>query len=551
MSSYDQKKVANIIAVVGVFVFTFILSLKQIYNNDLWWHLKSGVWILEHGAIPYTDTFSFLTEGEPWYNLSWLSGVVLYSVYAFSGLDGLVIFKAVLIGAGFAIACQYLIRNNVNPFLAALIVGFAAVVAAFRFLLRPSFLLFFFVPILFWLCAKLKDHFQAISITLIFMTIVWINLHGGAFLAPVFVGFVVVEQFLNQYAFKRNNLDDAPQIKFFCFVLVLLSLSLFVTPFGVKPILATLERTLLSDLVFRSYSVQEHLPLQWGSHFNYWLLMIVTGLSCLINLRRIRLYYLLVFLAVSWLSLNSMRYVGFSALLHATVLGLNARDIQRYYLPGLKRLPIKIEYTLFLPGLILLSIFGFKSIFHANAIAKWGFGLNESKYPIEAVSFLKEVNYSGNLLNGWGEGGYILWFLPKANVSLDSRALDGQLDILEKWSRSTLGEFNQFLEDKEVSAALIQKKEALLTDYLNRSEKYRLAYFDDHYLVYLRNDVFDRAGIKASGTYKYIRPTQYDVSYLKNLAAESLARAVESEFQAAMQISGNNFMLLFHYAFYL
>ena len=36
-----------------------LLALFPLHNNDLWWHLAAGRWIVEHHAVPRTDVFSW------------------------------------------------------------------------------------------------------------------------------------------------------------------------------------------------------------------------------------------------------------------------------------------------------------------------------------------------------------------------------------------------------------------------------------------------------------------------------------------------------------
>ena len=62
--------------VFAIGCFAALFALEQVYNYDIWWHLKSGDWILSEGTVPHSDTFSFSTSGAQWINSSWLSGPV-------------------------------------------------------------------------------------------------------------------------------------------------------------------------------------------------------------------------------------------------------------------------------------------------------------------------------------------------------------------------------------------------------------------------------------------------------------------------------------------
>src|SRR5438309_11424143 len=80
----------------------FALALRPVTDYDLGFHLRTGEWILQHG-IPVTDPFSFTQEGKPWYLEQWLGATVFSLVFGTLGLQGLIIFKALVLGAAFGL----------------------------------------------------------------------------------------------------------------------------------------------------------------------------------------------------------------------------------------------------------------------------------------------------------------------------------------------------------------------------------------------------------------------------------------------------------------
>jgi hypothetical protein len=64
---------------LGLVVIAF--CIRKVASLDVWWHLASGRWIVENGAIPKVDVFSFAIEGSPWIDL------VGFSDGAISGLS--------------------------------------------------------------------------------------------------------------------------------------------------------------------------------------------------------------------------------------------------------------------------------------------------------------------------------------------------------------------------------------------------------------------------------------------------------------------------------
>src|SRR5438552_1572862 len=53
--------------------------------GDLWWHLATGRWILEHGYVPRVDSWSFTRSGQVWLQHEWLADVLYQLVAVFFG----------------------------------------------------------------------------------------------------------------------------------------------------------------------------------------------------------------------------------------------------------------------------------------------------------------------------------------------------------------------------------------------------------------------------------------------------------------------------------
>src|ERR1051326_1445667 len=54
------------VVVVLALAFPFLLALEKISESDTFWHLKTGEWIIAHGAIPHVDPFSATVNGKQW-----------------------------------------------------------------------------------------------------------------------------------------------------------------------------------------------------------------------------------------------------------------------------------------------------------------------------------------------------------------------------------------------------------------------------------------------------------------------------------------------------
>src|SRR5207248_6566640 len=67
-------------------------------DSNTGYHIRTGDYILSHGAVPRGDIFSFSKPGEPWFAWEWLSAVLFSITYRALGMKGLGILAAAVIG---------------------------------------------------------------------------------------------------------------------------------------------------------------------------------------------------------------------------------------------------------------------------------------------------------------------------------------------------------------------------------------------------------------------------------------------------------------------
>src|SRR5574341_1577023 len=96
-------------------------ALLPVEDPDLWWHLRTAQWIIEHGQVPLYDPFSFYGAGNPWVAYSWLYEILVYGLFKAFGLVGIVWFTVVM-SLLIAVALHRLVRRAKLPFLMELIV---------------------------------------------------------------------------------------------------------------------------------------------------------------------------------------------------------------------------------------------------------------------------------------------------------------------------------------------------------------------------------------------------------------------------------------------
>src|SRR5580658_9795375 len=109
-------------------LFTGItINTASIMDEDIWWHLQTGRWILAHHAVPTRDMFSAHAAGQPWIAYSWLFDVLASWLFDLAGYRAMLALSTFALLAYTAWATVFLRRfTNLRR---AMILAFAAYTA--------------------------------------------------------------------------------------------------------------------------------------------------------------------------------------------------------------------------------------------------------------------------------------------------------------------------------------------------------------------------------------------------------------------------------------
>jgi hypothetical protein len=181
------------VALALVLVWTAMASLCPVGENDLWWLMRVGKDVLAHRQIPTVDVYSATAAGQPFHAHEWLAGVLFYSLAAVTRGRGPSVLQAVV-----ALGCAALLvasvpreRRRSFAFVPALVC--ALYVVAFRIDLRPHVLSLLGLAYLTWALERWRrGEGHRPLLALVPLQVVWVNLHGEAWLVPVLLGVLAV-----------------------------------------------------------------------------------------------------------------------------------------------------------------------------------------------------------------------------------------------------------------------------------------------------------------------------------------------------------------------
>jgi len=389
--------------VVGLVVFIALANVRGLpllADPDSHWHIAVGHWILQHGAVPTVDTYSFTLPGQPWIAKEWLSQVLMALAYDIGGWGGVVVLAAAAFGVTSALLLRLLLQD-LRPLPALLFTAAAFVLMGSHFLARPFALAFPFLLV--WVAGLIRavEERRAPKPILLLAMLVWANLHGGFTMGLLLGGAFGLEALVNGADFAERKKIFIDWLKFGVAALLVSC----ITPYGVGSLLITFQIFGLGDALalidewrspdFQTQPLTElillialYLVLARGVKLPVMRTLIVVGLVHMF-LRHVRNAELLATLAP----------LAIAPVLARAWPGIR-RDDQAKMLFGGLAAPSSFRAI----GLALLCA----TVYAAGVVRFGGIRPPEATMPSAAIEFVRESGLKGRVLNHYGYGGYLI-----------------------------------------------------------------------------------------------------------------------------------------------
>src|SRR6202140_4211260 len=186
-----QTRQGTHIAFAAILLFGLLaMTAPPATDPDLWWHLRTGQWIVETGHIPHSDPFSFTRAGHAWVSHEWLSEVVFYELWKHAGAAALIVFSAIITTAGFLLLYLRCLLYGAQKHWAAAATVFGALASAPSWGVRPQMFTFTLASLLLWLLEsanklesgnknKNKEDRPRLLFWIPPLFLLWLNLHAG------------------------------------------------------------------------------------------------------------------------------------------------------------------------------------------------------------------------------------------------------------------------------------------------------------------------------------------------------------------------------------
>ncbi len=451
-------------------VFGIAVAAPTCMNFDIWWHLRTGRWILEHGRVPHSDIYSFVAGGAWWVNPSWLADIWLYGLWRVGGMAALIALSGALFGAAVGLAaCAGSDAARRARVFAALLCAYAAAPSA---LVRPLAFSFPLTAFFLWVLRTRRD---AWLWALPLCVALWVNLHAGFAAGCILVFLAFCAETVGQL--RAPTPDWRRAGKLFLTGLAC-GAACFVNPFGYGVL--TYPFRLTGSRLFMS-KILEWMPPGWNLAFApYWGLLALVVFALAATARRAALFDVLVLAAFAWLSFRARRQIGVFGVAAAPILAKHLTLLagRRFAGPRARRM------TAAALGLAALAMTAHRSL-----------SVEDDSPPKKAVDFLQSLPFQGRLFHEYQWGGYLIWRLfPQRRVFIDGRCLVYGDKGFREWERIYLCEpgWEDALRGWRVEAMLLNRRRPALADGRPNplpfaSPHWRTVYWDDDAVVLLRD----------------------------------------------------------------
>ena len=456
----------------------FCLRQCAVTDPDIWWHLRTGEWILNHGAVPHSDPFCSPGATRPWQAYSWIFELIVFKLFQRWDLLGLVSYITAMVVAITA-ALYHLVKRLQHDLTVAVLLTLGAMVCLTHlYTPRPwLFTILFFVLEIDVLMNVRRTGKARELLCLPLIFVVWANTHILFVYGLLVLGVAASEPIVARWWPEQQPRVGALKLWGISAVCILATL---LNPYGwgIYKIAYALAAqhgvlTTVSELVAMSFRRLSDYAV---------LFLALAAAGALAWNRRFPVFETVSLAFAAALSFHSRREIWVLAVVATAVLASKLRgdDGAAPRLPALAApfSAIAVGLAVFLGCAAVPNVNNLR--LHAQV---------EEEMPVRAVQFVKDHSLSGPLYNTYSWGGFLLWNLPSIPVSIDGRSNIYGNDLIDR-SIATWNADPAWASDPALLAArlVIGPVKAPLTQLLRTHTRFELVFEDKVAAVFIARE---------------------------------------------------------------
>jgi hypothetical protein len=393
------------LALLFILPIAFFLSITP---HDYWFYVRVGKDILESGAIPTVDTFSYTFPGRPIFYQPWLSAVLFWWAHATGGAALTFLLRALCIAFAYGLIWMLMRAAGSGTRLTTLLLVLLGLSSSMNWSVRPQMFAYpLFVGML-WVLWRWQHGGAKWMWILPLATLLWANLHGSFVLAFFLMGSALL--------FGAGNKKQ---------LTIWLGISLLATLINPRGIFVwQFVSDMLTSPSDQLFATEWRPPVNAGWQMNIffaWLLLFIPLVA--LSPRRLSVLEWVWFLGFGWLALSGLRYVIWFMFIMALLSGPLLTELARPFTRDATRVVNsnpRFNYvlggTLLLLPLMLLP--GLRESWWRESPPPY----HEATTPIAGTEWLRaHSDLPGALFADYTFGSYLTFALPSRLLWIDNR----------------------------------------------------------------------------------------------------------------------------------
>jgi hypothetical protein len=434
-----MNRTAFAIAIASIFAAA--ASRFPVYDSDLFWHLATGQWMVEHGTLARLDTFSWTINGEPVPQHQWLGQLLLYLAFDLGGWWGVVVLRTLLVLGIATIVLRGALAAAPRAWIGALVAFPALALSRYIWGDRPELVgLLCFVAFV-ALALAARDGDRRALIALVPLMAIWTNLHGGFVVGVVLLGMLAIEALVTSRGQARAFAAGA----------MVAILATFLNPDGAGVYAAPGWHFANPPRFIQEWGLPDVTTFPGMLYATTLLGTIATAILA----RGAPPRYAVLLLPLVFLSLSALRHMPLFALASVPYLARFLPEAIARYGPRLARVDAR--------GVPAVGSLALAAIVLGAGMLTAPVAPQLDGYPVAAAEALEREK--GPLLNDYDWGGYLIWSTPSAPVFIDGRLRPYVGSVLDDY-RAAIGvrpSWREVLDGRGVALVLVRPTAPLAT----------------------------------------------------------------------------------------
>jgi hypothetical protein len=475
-------------------IVIILMTVTKEMQNDTFFTIATGEHILQEGY----DNVDHLTWHEDlgFYKLRWAFDVAIAFIYNTFGFAGIYAFVVIIASLTVLSLFNILLKqkNNIVLSFIATVISMLLMTSNWSFTARGQIISYLLLLLEIYFIEKMISTKQK-RYYIIFLVIsaLIVNFHASVWYMTIILVLPYLAEAIMHKIMKNKNLEKSKiilepiSIKMLIIAILCLVLGSFISPIGTYTytymfkVIGGISSTFISEL--QQTDIISSIGMILG--------LIVIDILMLATKSKMKLSDILLFFGLYFMAILARRNQAFLYLIGTIpVVRLITNFFETYDTENiLEKLNNFFSKNWVLGCTTIVIVIGLSSNMVTRIREKY---VNERKYPVEAVNFIKEnLDYKNlKIYNSFNYGSYLELSGIPAFVDSRSEIFTEEFNnvtILKDWLETSRGNvnYNDTFAKYEIDYAIVEDKEIINT-YISADENYEKVFDDETFSIYMK-----------------------------------------------------------------